>query len=336
METSNLQNRIYITGFSLIVIMTVGTFGYAYITNYSIDLFTCFYMTVVTVTTIGYDEIIPVKNFPWGREFTVFLAFMGIGVLTYFVSTITAIVVGGQLKETIKTRKMEKTIEKFQDHYIICGAGSHAIHIVEELNVTKRKSVVIEINQDIINTLLLSFPKQEYLLGDASHEDNLKKAGVEAANGLFAVTNNDNDNLVICLMARRLNPKVRIISLCNSHANESKIKLAGADTVTSANYIEGMRMASEMLRPSVTHMVDKILSDKYETLRLEQIIISDDLIGKTRKDINIEQFKNTLLIAIQSGEDITFKPNDDYIIQKGDLLLVLTTPEERIALQNIK
>ena len=336
MESSNLQNRIYITGFSLIVILATGTFGYAYITNYSFDLFTCFYMTVVTVTTIGYDEIIPVKHYPWGREFTVFLAFMGIGVLTYFVSTITAIVVGGQLKESIKTRKMEKAIDKFQDHYIICGAGSHATHIVEELNVTNRKSVVVEIDQETINILLQSYPNQKYVLGDASHEDILLKAGVKAAKGLFAVTNNDNDNLVICLIAKRLNSEVRIISLCNYHVNESKIKLAGADIVTSANYIGGMRMASEMLRPSVTHMVDKILSDKFETLRLEQIIISDDFVGKTRKDINIEEFKNTLLIAIQSGEEIKFKPDDDYVISKGDLLLVLTTPEERVSLQNIR
>ncbi|MEZ4692212.1 MAG: TrkA C-terminal domain-containing protein [Ignavibacteria bacterium] len=91
-----------------------------------------------------------------------------------------------------------------------------------------------------------------------------------------------------------------------------------------------------MLGPSVTHMIDKITSNKYETLRLEQIIISDDIAGKTKKDLNVEQFKNTLLIAIQSGNEIKFKPDDDYVISKGDLLLVLTTPDERIAIQNIK
>lgn len=333
---SNLQKRIYITGLMLIVILTIGTFGYNYITKNEYDLFTSFYMTMVTVTTIGFNEIIPVKNFEGGREFTVFIAIAGIGVLTYFVSTITAIVVDGQLRQTYKTRKMEKAISKFEDHYIICGAGSHSSHIVDELNVTKRKSVVIELNHDIVNELLKKFPKQEYIIGDASQEEVLLKAEVSSAKGLFATTADDNDNLVICLTARRLNPKIRIISLCNNQSNEAKIILAGADIVSSVNYIGGMRMASEMLRPSVTHMVDKIVSNKYKTLRLEQIIISDDAVGKTIKELNIEQFKNTLLMAVQSGDEIQFKPGEDYVLQKGDLFLVLTTPDERLAISNIK
>ena len=336
MDTANLQNRIYITGFSLIVILAIGTFGYDFITNHEYDLFTCFYMTMVTVTTIGFDEIIPVKYYYGGREFTVFLAVAGIGVLTYFVSTITAIVVGGQLKQTLINRKMEKTIEKFENHYIICGVGPHALHIVEELNVTKRKSVIVELKQETVNIILQQYPQQKYVIGDSTHEDTLIKAGVSTAKGVFAVITDDNANLVVSLIAKRLNPGIRIIALCNNHESESKILLAGADTVVSADYIGGMRMASEMLRPSVTHMIDKITSNKYETLRLEQIIISDDVAGKTKKDLNIEQFKNTLLIAIQSGTEIKFKPDDDYVISKGDLLLVLTTPDERIAIQNIK
>lgn len=336
MDTGNLKNRIYITFISLIVILAIGTFGYSFITKEEYDMFTCFFMTIITVTTIGFSEIIPLKNYEGAREFTVFLAFGGIGVLTYFVSTITAIVVGGQLKQTFKNRKMEKTIEKFNNHYIICGAGSHSLHIIEELNVTKRNSVVVEFKQETIDNLLVRYPKQKYVLGDASKEETLIRASVSTAKGLFAVNENDNENLVICLIARRLNPGIRIISLCNDIENESKIILAGADIVISANYIGGMRMASEMLRPSVTHMVDKLLSDKYETLRLEQIIISDEVIGKTKKDLNIEQYKNTLLIAIQSGNDIKFKPDDEYVISKGDLLLVLTTPDERIQIQNIK
>ncbi len=332
---SNIKKRLILTGLSLLVVLSTGTIGYYLITDFKYDLFTCFYMTVVTVTTIGFDEIIAVGYYEGGRPFTVFLAFAGIGILTYFVSTISAVIIEGQLRDSYKKRIMEKEIGKFTDHYIICGVGSHSFHILDELQITKRDSVCIELNPEMIRQIQEKFPQQKYIIGDATHSDVLSKAGVERAKGLFATTDEDNKNLVITLLARKLNPGIRIISLCINHDNEYKIKLAGADNVISPNYMGGLRMASEMLRPVVTHFLDIMLSDTYKNLRIEQIILTDKHAGKKIKDLKLDEFKDTIFIALKSGDELIFKPEDDFQVHDGDLLLIITTPDERIKLENL-
>lgn len=329
-----LKKRLLQSGIALLSIFALGTAGYYYITDMAYDLFTCFYMTVLTVTTIGFDEIIDVKNFEGGRPFTVFIAFSGIGLLTYFVSTVAAIIIDGNLRENYKKRKMEKSISGCKEHYVICGAGTHALHIIEEINKTQRECIVIEINPDAVKTMLESFPDQKYITGDATHEDILNKANLKNANGLFATTNDDNKNLVITLLARRINPGLRIISLCINHDNEYKIKIAGADVVISPNYMGGIRMASEMLRPVVTHFLDIMLSDAYKNLRMEEININNEKVGKKIGQLKLEDYKDTLFVALKSGDELIFKPKDDYEIKNGDLLLIITTPEERIRLVN--
>lgn len=330
-----LKKRLIQTSLAMLFVFAFGTFGYYYITDAAYSLFTCFYMTVLTVTTIGFDEIIDLKNYQAGRPFTVFIAFTGIGILTYFVSNVAAVIVEGNLKESYKKRKMEKSLSKCKDHYVICGAGTHAIHIIEEIDRTQRECVLIDINPDSIAKILQSYPEQNYINGDATHDDILNKANVKIAKGLFATTNDDNQNLVITLLAKRLNPDLRIVSLCGSRENQYKIKLAGADVVISPNYMGGIRMASEMLRPVVTHFLDIMLSDAYRNLRMEEINLNNEFAGKKISDLKLEDYKDTLFIALKSGEELIFKPENDYEIKSGDLLLIITTPEDRIKLTDI-
>ena len=330
-----LKKRLQQTGILLFVVYLIGTFGYYFITRFEYDIFTCFYMTVITLTTIGYDEIINVKDYPGGRPFTVFLAFSGIGILTYFVSSVSTVIVEGQFKQKFKQRIMDKAISKYENHYIICGLGNHSIHLIDELIATERESVCIEIDTEVINDILEKYPAQKYIIGDATHDDVLKRACVEKAKGIFAATNDDNTNLVICLLARRINPNIKIVSLCNNHANDYKIKLAGADYVISPNYMSGLRMASDMLRPVVTHFFDIMLSDKYKNLRIEQIEMKREHIGKTLGDLKLNEFKETIFVALKSKDELVFKPIDTYQILEGDLLLIITTPEERIKLENL-
>ena len=332
---SNLKQRLLFTGLALIIVLSIGTTGYYIITDLNYNLFTCFYMTVVTVTTIGFDEIIDVSHYEGGRPFTVFLAFAGIGILTYFVSTVSAVIVEGQLKESYKKRKMEKIINKLTGHYIICGMGNHSFHVLDELSITKRESVFVETDPELLKYIQEKYPQESYIDGDATQADTLTKAGIERAKGLFATTDDDNKNLVICLLARKMNPGIRIISLCMNHENKYKIKLAGADEVISPNYIGGLRMASEMLRPEVSHFIDIMLSDSYRDLRIEQINLKGSLVGKQISDLKINEFKETIFIALKSGDELIFKPKDDYEVKDGDLLLIITTPDERIKLEEL-
>lgn len=328
-----ITKRLLLTGIGTIIILIIGTVGYWYLTDQKQDLFICFYMTVITITTIGYGEVIDMSNYRGARIFTVFLAFSGIGLLTYFVSTVSALIIEGHLKESFKKRKMEKEIGKLEGHYIICGISNHSFHLIEELNNTGRKNVFIEIDGSVIHQVIKKFPSQFYIEGDATNDDVLLKTGIKRAKGLFAATNQDNLNLIISLSARRINPEIKIVSLCVNHSNMDKIKLAGADIVVSANYIGGLRMVSEMVRPTVTSFLDEMMRDKNKNLRVEQVELNDNLQGKKIGDLNVNSLKDTLLIALKSNGLWVFKPEDSTEIKSGDTLIVMTTPEERAVLE---
>jgi voltage-gated potassium channel len=332
---STLKKRLYQTGVAVIIVLFTGTFGYYIITDFQYNIFTCFYMTVLTVTTIGFDEIINLKDYELGRPFTVFIAFSGIGVLTYFVSTVSAVIIDGHYRESFKKRKMEKSINECTNHFIICGIGRHSMHLIDELITTERESVCIDINPNEIKNMTKIYPNQKYIEGDATHNDTLKKAGIEKATGLFATTNDDNINLVITLLARRLNPGIRIISLCINHDNKEKIMMAGADAVVSPNYIGGLRMANLMLRPVVSNFLDLILRDKYKNLRFEQIDLKDTHNGKRLGELKLNEFKETVVISLKSNGELIFNPSDSIEIKAGDSIMIITTPKERIKLTDM-
>jgi voltage-gated potassium channel len=224
---SYIKKKLIGTGIAVLAILSLGTFGYYFLAEGKYDLFTCLYMTVITITTIGFAEIVEMNNHIPLRLFTMFLAFLGIGLLTYFVSTISVVFVEGHLRKTFKKRKMEKKISHMKDHYIICGIGRHSLHLLEELTYYNSDNVCLEISSDVINNVKKIFSEVFFIEGDASEDEILLKAGIERATGIFATTSDDNLNLVICLSARRLNPKIKIVSLCVNHRNMAKIKLAG-------------------------------------------------------------------------------------------------------------
>jgi voltage-gated potassium channel len=210
------------------------------------------------------------------------------------------------------------------------------MHLIEELVATKRESLFIELDPDVIKQVIRKYPMQKYIEGDATNDDTLVKAGVERAKGLFAATTDDNMNLVISLSAKRLNPSLKVVALCTIHNNQDKLKMAGADQIVSPNYIGGMRMASEMLRPTVTQLLDVMLRGREKNLRIEQIDMNEKNEGKKLGELKLGDLKDTLLIALKSNDELIFKPDDEYVIKNGDSLVVMTTPDERIKLENTK
>lgn len=230
---------------------------------------------------------------------------------------------------------MEKDISKLQDHYILCGLNTYTGKIVEELSQTHRDHVIIEQESESIEDMKNNFKGESYIEGDPTEDEILKKAGIDRAKGVFAATNDDNINLVISLSAKRLNPKLRVIAFSFKQKNMEKMILAGADKVVSPTTIGGMRMASEMIRPTVTNFLDYMLRDSGKSFRIEEVIITDDYHGKKLVDVDINDLKSTVLMAIRTGEDWRFKPDEDSIINKGDILIVMTTPEERIKLEKM-
>ncbi len=320
-----IKRKLIGTGIALLAILSFGSFGYYFLTGGKYDLFSCLYMTVITITTIGFHEVVEMnENIPV-RGFTMLLAFMGIGLLTYFVSTLSVVFVEGHIRKTFKKMKMEKVISHMENHYIICGIGRHSLHLLEELTYYKSNNVCIEISNETIEKVKKTFSDIFYIEGDASEDEVLLQAGIEKAEGIFATTSDDNLNLVICLSARRLNPKIKIVSLCVNHRNMAKIKLAGANNVISTNYIGGLRMASEMLKPSSTHVLDIMIGQKHKNIKMEEIAVTDKEDGKKIGELKVGKFKDALIIAVKSKDNLTFKPVDDFVVSKNDELILLKT-----------
>jgi voltage-gated potassium channel len=325
-----MRNKYLWAGILLVAVILIGAVGYWLIGGGKYPFFDCLYMTVITIATIGFSEVIDIAGNVGARVFTMFIAVAGIGVLAYLVTNLTAAIVEGELTKSFRRRRMEKLAAKAREHYIVCGVGWAGLHIINELRETKRSHVIIDLNRSKIDKSLEAMSGEVFIEGDATDNDTLLKAGIDRATGIFAVTGDDNQNLVIALTARQLNPAVRVVAQCNETKNTEKIRKAGADAVVSPGYISGMRMASEMVRPTVVTFLDKMLRGKDENLRVEEVPVPASLVGKALSAINWRSFPRTLLLAVKKGEDWVYNPSrPDYILEPDNRLIVMTTPEER-------
>lgn len=331
----NIYKKLSWAGLSLLFIISLGTIGYWFIGGKHYSLVDCFYMTVITIATIGFNEVIDLSENPLGRIFTIFIALSGIGVFTYILSNFTAFIVEGELNETFRRRKMEKIIKKLRNHYIVCGVEGVGIHIINELHDTKRDFVIIDLEKAKIEKVLHDFKDLIYIVGDPTDNETLIRAGIREAKGLFASSNDDNQNLIVSLTAKQLNPKLRVIASCNDVKNIEKIKKAGADSVVSPTYIGGLRMASEMVRPTVVSFLNIMMRDREKNLRVEEVEVPENFAGKTISDLNLKKHPNILLLAVRTIDDWIFNPPDNYSVKKGNFLIFMTTPEERFELEKI-
>lgn len=336
--TTNIFSQIYKkfiwSGLTLLAVLSIGTIGYWFIAGKQRAILDCLYMTIITISTIGFSEIIDLSGNVTGRVFTMFIALSGIGMLTYLLSNFTAFVVEGQIKETFRRNKMEKIARNLKHHYIVCGIGPVGHHIVNELHATKRPCIIIELDSNKIAKNQEALYDQVILEGDATDNNTLFKAGITKATGLFAVTGDDNHNLVISLTAKQLNPNVKVVASCKELNNIEKVRKAGADAVISPTHIGALRMASEMLRPTVVSFLDTMLRDKDKNLRIEEILLPTPVVGEPISFLNLNNYANTLLLAIKTTKDWIYNPPPDYKLKQENTLIVMTTPGERMKLES--
>jgi voltage-gated potassium channel len=327
--SSKVYRRFAWAGAIMIAIILIGTVGYWFIGGRQYSFVDTLYMTVITITTVGFEEVIDLSGNVGGRIFTMFIAISGIGIMAYIVTNITALVVEGELTESFRRRRMEKTAGTYEGHYIVCGVGRVGCYIANELHATKRLHVIVDVNRKSIETSLESFRDEVFIEGDATDSNTLLRAGVEKAAGLFAVTGDDNQNLVVSLTAKQLNPHLRVVARCNDIRNTEKMKKAGADAVVSPNAIGGLRMASEMVRPTVVSFLDTMLRDREKNLRVEEVPVPESFAGQPISALNLKRFSHALLLAVKTGEDWVYNPSESYVIDQKNTLLFMTTPEGR-------
>jgi len=316
----------------IIAVIFIGTGGFKIIGGPEKSILDALYMTAITITTVGYGDVIGLDNKPLGKLFTIIYVFIGAGTIAYLFTTLAAYIIEGELKKVFRRRKMEKRITKMKDHYIVCGIGMVGLYVVHELFLTKRPLVAIDNDESKLDVFKANNINADLVVGDATENEVLWRAMIEHAQGLFATTDSDNDNIVISLTARQLNPSLRIVTRCNDTKNIDKIKRAGADSVVALNFIGGLRMASEMIRPHVTSFLDMMLRDKYSPMRVEEIHVSpgSPYVGKPVKDIDFRSIGNIMLISARktSGEWI-YNPYPDTIVEEGMSMIIIATPEEK-------
>jgi len=328
--SSGIFKQIRLSAILLGSVLTAGTGGYSLLSGGHYSLLDCFYMTVITILTIGFNEVIDSSNHPEIRIFTIFIAFSGIGIATFIISTFTALIVEGQIKQTFKKTRTKRLIRKMENHYIICGAGRVGSVIIEELKGGGKEFVVVDSRADVIKDIQDKHPDIVILEGDASTDEVLVNAGIMNAAGIFATTGDDNQNLVISLTSKYLNPHVRVVARCLEAVNSNKIKKAGADSVINENNIAAMRLASEMLKPTVLNFIDRMFSGKDNSVIVEEVKIDEKDSGKKLADLGFGGFPNTLLLAVVGGDDQwTYNPKDEHIIKPGSRMVIITVPEER-------
>jgi len=316
----------------MIAIILVGTLGYKVIGGADVSLLDALYMTAITITTVGFQDVVGAGSTAGGKVFTIVYLFFSVGTIFYLFTVLAAFMVEGEVRKVFKRRTMEKRIGKMRNHYIVCGIGMVGLYVVHELFEMKRPQVAIDTDAEKFDLLKMRNIDIPVLLGDATENELLERAMVREARGLFATTNSDNDNIVIALTAKQLNPQLRVICRCTDTKNTDKIKRAGADSVVALNYIGGLRMAAEMIRPHATDFMESMLRDKEHPLRVEEVSVPEGspYAGRRIEELDLANMGNLLLLAIRKEEgEWIYNPSPTVMLERDMRLIVLATPEER-------
>ena len=312
--------RLRISLLLLVGIILFGTFGYSIIEE--MPLFDSFYMTLITISTVGFSEIAPLTQS--GRLITVVIIVCGISLLTYSLGQIAQVFIEGELRKLLGRRKLEKQIADLDNHYIICGFGRIGAVICKELTDDKIDFIIIEQEEKKIE--LIENAHFLYLSGDATREETLLEAGLDRAKGLVTAVSSDADNVFITLTAKGLRPEIFVLSRAADLKNESKLLRAGASRVVCPYNMGGSRMAQILKRPTVVDFLDTTMMSGNLGLKLEEVMIrpTSDLVGKTILESKLRQNFGVIIVAIKKIDgEMLFNPGPSALLGAGEVVVVI-------------
>ena len=304
----------------LLIIVITGTLGYTFIETW--PLLDSLYMTVITITTVGFGEVRELSG--TGRFFTIALIIGSVGIVAYLVTLLAGVVVGGEIRRLMGRKKLEKAINRLKDHYIVCGYGRIGSYICKEFRDEGLPFVVIEREERVIQSM--EEQGLVYIRGDATDEKTLIDAGVERAKALITAVASDADNLYITLTARGLNPNLYILSRASEEKAERKLISAGANKVVSPYLIGAQRMAMAIIRPAVVELMELALKRESIQLQLEEIKVNDTakLPGTSLRESGIRSKLDLIVVAIKKEDgSMIFNPAFNTAIERGDTLITL-------------
>ena len=310
----------------LILLLFIGVVGFRVMSNYSwVD---AIYMTVITVTTVGFGEVHPLD--PQAKIFTVFLILTSVVIVGYAFKIITEYIISKNNLAELKQKKMQKKIDSLSNHVIICGFGRNGKQAAKKLLMHKRSFVVIESNKELIEKH--QNDKILFVWGNANEDEVLQLAGIEHAECLISALPNDSDNVFVVLSARQMNSKMRIISRASNESSNSKLKLAGANNVILPDNIGGDHMASLVVVPDLLEFVDNLSIVGSSSINIEEIAVEklyDTSTVKTIQDLQLRKNTGCSVIGYksESGEYV-INPEASQKLAPNSKVIVLGRPEQ--------
>ncbi|WP_111684322.1 potassium channel family protein [Winogradskyella tangerina] len=320
------RSKIYTAFLLLFLVLCIGVLGYRYISDYTwID---AMYMTVITITTVGFEEVQPL-DVP-AKIFTIFLILTSIVIVGYAISIITEYILSKNNFEDIKQRKMQKEIESMSNHIIICGFGRNGRQAAKKLQDYGKPFVIIERNKEIVERLLDDgIP---HVFGNANEDETLIEAGIERASTLISALPSDADNLFVVLSARQINASLGIISRASQETSYNKLKLAGANNVILPDKIGGDHMASLVVIPDLVEFIDNLgivgeQNINIEEVKVEQLYNASEV--KTIRQLDLRKKTGCTVIGFKgvNGEYIV-NPEANTKLVAGSKIVVLGRPEQ--------
>ena len=325
--------KLYVALLLILAMISIGILGYILIEKYT--FLEAFYMTIITIATVGFQEVHPLSDV--GKIFTAFLIITSFGTFAYAISAITKYVVEGEFNYYYKFYKVNNTISKLNNHVVICGYGRNGKQAATALHMNKQNFVIIEKSE----VLAEQIKDQGFLCiqGDCTQDDILNKSGIANARALITTLPIDADNLFVVLTARSINSKLTIISRASDDNSDKKLKIAGANNVIMPDKIGGAHMASLVIKPDVIEFIDHITGQGGPNINLEEIVFSElpeQLRNHTIKDLEIRNKSGANIIGYKTADgEYVINPSADTKIIPGAKLFVLGTPDQVAKLREL-
>jgi voltage-gated potassium channel len=332
--------RLFVAMGALATLTALGTIAYWLLGRGRWPVEDCLFMTVITLSTVGFDELTHMHEVAGARFVTMGLIVSGIGALAYVQANLTALLVEGVIGQAWRRNRMRKAIENLKNHIVVAGAGSTGKHVIEELIATNTPFVVIDRSQEHLERINedIAQGKMLYVHGDATDDHVLTEAGVARARGVVAALTHDKDNLFVTLSARSINATARIVAKIVEDQAAQKMLKAGASAAVNPTLIGGRRLASELIRPQVNEFLDQMLRDKTKNLRIEEVVVptGSTWAGLALKDTPIRRDTRLLVVAVRDEErNFVYNPDPDHQLTIGMTLIVMGEAESVVKLRKI-